>query len=135
MINTYDSIRHKGFKVSKRSKLYRLVVFCNTLGCSLMRNSEFTQDERDYLDYYERFKNLDSEGLFYFYVLRDKFLSHSDPLIEQLGKFFYSEKALNIDFETLIYCSILLNNFDYDYTDFLEKWNNCYFINNDCFFK
>lgn len=135
MDNTYNFKKHETFKVSKRSKLYNLVVFCNSLGCTLMRNSEFTSDEYDYLNYYEYFKNLDNQGLYYFYSLRDKFLLRPNTLLKKLANYFYSPKACNIDIETLLYCSILLNNFGYDFTNFLEKWDSCYFINNHCYFR
>lgn len=138
MVNTYDFKKHNTFKVSKRSKLYNLVIFCNTLSVSHMRYHELTQDERDYLNYYEYFKNLDSQGLFYFYSLRDKlrdYLLKSDNLLKKLCEFFYNPKACNIDVDTLVYCSILLNNFGYDFTDFLDKWDSALFVNGELFFK
>lgn len=134
-MNTYNFKKHSTFKLSKRSKLYNLVVFCNTLGCSLMDHNKFTVDEYDYLNYYEYFKNLDSQGLYYFFSLRDKLLSKDNSLLKKLGSFFYSPKACNVDYETLLYCSILLNNYGYDFTDFLKKWNNAYFVNGEVFFK
>lgn len=136
MNNTYDFKKLNTFKVSKRSKLYNLVIFCCTLDCSCRNNSEFSKEELDYINYYESFKTLDNEGLYYFYQLFGKLIfSNIAILSKKLGDFFYSSKACNIDNETLLYCAILLNNFGYDFTDFLEKWNICYFSGNNCYFN